>query len=197
MRGEQRSWEVNPDGLFDSPELSAGLSEDTAPQFEDQPNNKKKYVYRKEVQKSYRQRVKSKHADIEAAVAASSQELHGLVSSNRYLNDNKQGLELLNIEGVHLYNALRNMAAKSVLAKQPGRDFSAADPDKIAHHLLDLVFSDGKFEDEQLKYYITLPSPVLIKTEADFIKRLDLLMGEWNVCLSSREKIERRLSKAL
>jgi hypothetical protein len=195
MKEEQGSWGTNP--LINNNSPREEESEDDDPDFEEQRTSKKKYTYRKEVQRSYRQRVKSKKADIEAAVEGTAKELEALAASNRYLQDNQQALELLNIEGAHLSNSLRNMQAKSDLAKQLGKA-PATDPDQIANNLLESAFSESnEYEDEQIQYYMTLPAPILIKTEALFIQRLDSLMGEWNVCLSSREKIELRLAKAL
>jgi hypothetical protein len=179
MKEEQGSWGTSNERNFnyvDSPRQEDSDEDD--PDFTDQPNRKKKYTYRKEVQRSYRQRVKSKKADIEAAVETTRQELEALAASNRYLQDNQQALELLNIEGAQLANTLSTMQAKSALNKNIAA-LPVENLFKVAEALLEDVFSgEAVLSDDQVRLYISLPAPVLVKTEADFISRLDSLMAE-------------------
>ncbi|KAH7623981.1 hypothetical protein Ndes2526B_g01234 [Nannochloris sp. 'desiccata'] len=191
---ERGSWGTNIH-FPDSPHQE--LSDNDDPDFTDQPNKKKKYAYRKEVQRSYRQRVKNKKADVETALEETKRQWDAVAASNRYLQENEHALELLNIEGAHLLNTLTNVQAQRALAKNITA-LPADDPIQVVDSLLDTCFSGGKMLiEDQINLYASLPRTVLMKIEADFINRVDSLMAEWNVCYSSREKIERRLLNAL
>jgi hypothetical protein len=181
MKEDQASWGTYPGVNYthyngNSPRPK--LSDDDDPDFTDQPNKKKKYTYRKEVQRSYRARVKNKKADVETALQGTKVELEALIASNRYLQDNQQALELLNIEGAHLSNTLLNMQAQTDLTKNINA-LPSANLFEVANTMLNFLFTGGEtFPDEHLKFYMTLPAPVLVKSEANFINRLDSLMAE-------------------
>jgi hypothetical protein len=156
-------------------------------EYSDQPNKKKKHFYRKEAQQSYRQRVKSKRADIEAALEQSKQEIETLVLNNRQLKENHHALELLKVEADHLFD--------HILKAQ--RTLPADDPYQAGDNLLEIFYSGTVATDDHVRHFMALPPPVSAKIEIDHIHRLAVLMAEWNVCYSSRENIELRLKGSL
>ena len=175
MKEEQGSWGTNGARNTDSPPEDVSCDDD--PDFTDGPSKKKKYTYRKEVQRNYRERIKIKKADVEAALDETRQELRVLATNNRYLQDNQQALELLNIEGAQLANILSNTEAQAALSKKAALPPSA-DLYQLAESLLEYIFTGGRVDAEQIRYYVLMPPSVLIKTEAMFLNKLDSLMAE-------------------
>jgi hypothetical protein len=180
MKDEQGSWGTQTLGpeyrCQDSPRQDVSDNDD--PDFTDEPTKKKKYTYRKEVQRSYRQRVKNKHADVKAALEETRRQWDAVAASNRYLQDNEHALELLNTEGADLLNILMNTQSKKALAENITA-LPAEDLVQVADSLLDVTFNGvGMIPEDQLKFYFESPKALLIKVETGFMDRVDSLMAE-------------------
>lgn len=158
--------------------------------------SKKKYVYRRDVQRRYRERLKQKRQVTEVGLERTRRSIALVTSSNRSLREIQNALELLNDDGCRLLSILSVAQAQQVVS---AANMPPPDPFDAADYFIQLAFSGETttFDEMLMKKYTSFPLSILQRKEQDFMNRLQGLMNEWTVCLSSRDRLEKCMASAL
>ena len=172
---------------------SRGRGDDTDPDFAFETENKKKFVYRADVQKRYLQRKKQKKTEVEGSLAEVQELVVAKNAENKALVDSLTGLQLL-----CTYSSEIAALLSSHTFHAAGQTLPAADVLQTADKWFELFFN-GKVDvpDGLLLQYVQFPQDVLVKKEEDFIFKLQEQLREWEVNYSSRGKLETSLAAAL
>lgn len=149
--------------------------------------SKKQPMERKEIQRRYRERLKQQHESSNGVAGE-------IVTEGAELSIEYQALKAQN-EALQMCLAYADELITVLTRCQLHH------PRFPSHDVAGTVFSimwEGRECPEQLvKAYAALPFSIIAEREAnDFSGIMDVSVGEWEVCVSTREKVENRLNMA-
>lgn len=179
------------------PELGSEVEDDDR-ELSGNSGSKKKYVYRRDVQRRYRERLKQKRQVTEVGLEQTQRNIALVTSSNVSLREIHNALKLLDDDGCRLLSILSAAQAQQVLGG-PNSRLASEDPFDTADYFFQVAFSGNTtdFDDMLMKKYTSFPLHILRKKEQDFLDRLQGLMSDWAVCLSGRDRLEKSMASAL